>query len=362
MSRLLRLASLALAALLLAPDASAQGCNISGNRFVDLSPQQPVPGGTASISYSFVSVGGGPCPAVEVGHYLSTDQYFSDDDILLGTDMLPASQDQTNLSGGGTVTIPADTPRGGYAILAVADHLDVVAETNEVDNVDFGRFTVGGSASSPDLLVDNTDLDETQAPPGGRVSFDYTVFNAGPTAAQEVEMGYFLAAIGAPPSDWVLLEDENVGDIGGNDSDDEGDEVTIPLNTAPGMYAIEICADYRNRIEEEDETNNCRGAGRITITGGTAGESDPISSALHLVASPNPASALVRLSYALTGQVPVRLVVSDVLGREVLVIEGARGAGVHTETFDTAAWAPGIYLARFAAGEATAALTLTVAR
>ena len=358
-----RLLFLAFAAILAAPSASAQGCNIASSGGVRLSDIRPAPGQQITVSHVFVSVGSGPCPSVEVGHFLSTDDYLSDDDVLLGTVTLPASQPQSNLPASGTVTIPVGTPRGGYVMLAVADYTDAVPDDVQGDNVmRGGDFTIGGDLNGPNLTIATASLDETTAAPGGRVSFDYGVQNQGRSGVGDVRIGFYLRPINAPPSEWIPLGSETVGNVEAGETENENEEVTIPQTVPPARYALLVVADDGNAIEEFNETDNVLGAGLITITGNTAGESEPRVSVLSLAVSPNPAGASIRLAYALAEARTVRLVVSDALGREVAVVEGMRASGVHTEALDTAAWAPGVYVARLVAGAETAVQMLTVAR
>ena len=59
----------------------------------------------------------------------------------------------------------------------------------------------------------------------------------------------------------------------------------------------------------------------------------------------------------------VRVVVTDVLGREVAVlVDGERMAGAHEASFDTGRLAPGVYVVRLSAGAETAVQRVTVAR
>lgn len=359
-----RLLLFALAVLLAAPSASAQRCNIAGNSGATLSAIRAQPGQTFTVSYNLISVGDGPCPEIEVGHYLSTDRYFSADDVLLGTTTLPPSQPQSNVPGSGQVTIPAGTLRGGYAVLVVADHLNQVPEISEGDNVEFGRLTIGGDLSGPDLTVIRGVLEDATAAPGDRISFAYSVENRGQTDAQEVVMGYYLVRrnSGQTPPPVTELGRETIGNVEAGEIENESEQVSLPPDLAPGQYNVAVEADYDNLIEESDETNNGFGVGILTVTANTAEEAEPGASALSLAASPNPASASVQFTYTLTEARTVRVSVVDALGRTVTVIDGVRGAGVHTEALDTAAWAPGVYVARLAAGRETAVQTITVTR
>ena len=282
--------------------------------------------------------------------------------MLVGTATLPASGPQTNVSGSGEVTVP-ELGRGGYSILVVADPEDAIPEDGQGNNINFGKLTVGGDLSGPNLVIVSASLEDATAAPGGRVSFDYAVNNRGQSDVGDVTIGFYLVRRNTgPPSQITPLGSEVVGNVEAGETEDESEQITLPSNLEPGQYNFLVEADFGNAVEESDETDNIASAGILTVTGATAGEATPGASALSLAASPNPVGGSVRLSYTLTEASPVRLVVSDALGRTVAVVEGARGAGTHAEALDTARWAPGVYVARLAVGGEAAVQTLTVAR
>jgi hypothetical protein len=78
---------------------------------------------------------------------------------------------------------------------------------------------------------------------------------------------------------------------------------------------------------------------------------------------PNPASASTRLAWTLPAESPVRLVVSDLLGRERAVpADGLYPAGVHSVTLDVSSLPPGLYLCRLEAGPRAATVRMIVRR
>ena len=68
--------------------------------------------------------------------------------------------------------------------------------------------------------------------------------------------------------------------------------------------------------------------------------------------APHPIRGATRLRFVLGTASDVRLEVLDVLGRSVLAVGGAYGAGEHAVALDGAALAPGAYVVRLAAGGA----------
>ena len=96
----------------------------------------------------------------------------------------------------------------------------------------------------------------------------------------------------------------------------------------------------------------------VKVSGGTS----PSASLPSLSASPNPSRGAAALSFRLPSAQRVRLTLHDALGREVArLADGARAAGPH-RVATPAGLAPGVYLARLAAGGAVATRTLAVVR
>jgi len=88
----------------------------------------------------------------------------------------------------------------------------------------------------------------------------------------------------------------------------------------------------------------------------------PAVFALH-AAYPNPFANRATIAFDLPQPAPVRLVVYDVLGREVAVlVEGERTAGRHEVVFDGAGLPGGMYLVRLEAGAFAATQRVVLAR
>ena len=90
-------------------------------------------------------------------------------------------------------------------------------------------------------------------------------------------------------------------------------------------------------------------AGRLEAASGQAVEAMPKEYALE-AAYPNPFNPSATIRYALPEAADVRLVVYDVVGREVArLVEGKRAAGYHRVRFDGSRLASGLYLYRLVA-------------
>ncbi|HLA62821.1 MAG TPA: T9SS type A sorting domain-containing protein, partial [Rhodothermales bacterium] len=113
-----------------------------------------------------------------------------------------------------------------------------------------------------------------------------------------------------------------------------------------------------------DGTSDGLTSGRFTVVvnGATTG-TEAGASALALSVAPNPVLGSGVVRYVLPEASRVRVSVYDVLGREVAVLmDGEQGAGRYDVALDAARLAPGAYLVRLTAGEATLVRRVTVAR
>ena len=78
---------------------------------------------------------------------------------------------------------------------------------------------------------------------------------------------------------------------------------------------------------------------------------------------PNPFNPSTEIAFALPEATDVRLVVYDLLGREVArLVDGPLGAGRHAARFDAAQLASGVYLYRIEAGAFTATRRMTLVK
>ena len=113
-------------------------------------------------------------------YYLSIDGAKSAGDILLtGSRPVPGLAKNTSNSGTATVTIPTTTPVGTYYLLACADDLNAVIETDNSNCVfaNPGQVTV----TRPDLIMSTVSTNPATMvrAPGGTFSVTDATLNAG---------------------------------------------------------------------------------------------------------------------------------------------------------------------------------------
>jgi len=238
---------------------------------VTASPAAPTGGPGMSFSVTDTArntgaVGAGPSTT---RYYLSLDAVRNAGDVLLnGSRPVGALAAGTASSGTVTVTIPASTPSAAYFLLACADDLNIVPETNEANNC-------VAASTSPTVTVTLADLTETSvtmnppAPvraPGTTFSATDTAKNAGSAAAGSSTTRYYLSLDGVKDaSDTLLTGSRAVPGLLAGASQSGTATVTIPATTPLNTYFVLACADDLHVVTEASETNNCV-ASAATVT------------------------------------------------------------------------------------------------
>ena len=112
-------------------------CRPGGDGADDQSRPRPSwrPGTTFSVTDTVQNAGTGEAGASTTRYYLSLDAVKSPGDMLLtGTHSVPGLAPGASHTGTVTVTIPATTSPNSYFLLACADDLNAVTESNEGNN------------------------------------------------------------------------------------------------------------------------------------------------------------------------------------------------------------------------------------
>jgi len=233
-------------------------------------PPAPVraPGTTFSVTDTVRNAGPVPSGSSATRYYLSLDGVKNTGDTLLtgsrGVAGLAAGASQ---SGTVTVTIPAATPLDTYFLLACADDLNIVAESNEGNNC-IASATAIVTVTRPDL-VENT----VSAPPATKArgtSFPVTdtVQNVGTVASGASVTRYYLSLDAVKSAgDLLLTGSRGVPALAAGASHSGPVTVTIPTTTPPNIYFLLACADAPSTVAEINETNNCTPSSTtVTVT------------------------------------------------------------------------------------------------
>src|SRR5439155_513615 len=128
-------------------------------------PATVLDGGTFSITDTVQNTGSAAAAASTTRYYLSTTTSKSGARLLTGSRAVPSLAPSATSSGTVTVTVSAGTAGGTYFLLACADDILVVPETNESNNCKASATQV--TVSGPDLLETAVSNPPTSVTTGG---------------------------------------------------------------------------------------------------------------------------------------------------------------------------------------------------
>jgi hypothetical protein len=164
------------------------------------------------------------------------------------------------------VTVPSSTPVGAYHVLACADDLGAVPETNEADNC---------RASIALLQLARPNLVETavSSPPatiraGLTFTIADTVQNQGVVDAKASTTRYYLSLDGTRGGGDVLLGGKRPVPALAAGAFSQGAllSVTVPASTPLATYSVLACADDTSVVVETDEANCRASSSQVTVT------------------------------------------------------------------------------------------------
>ena len=244
-------------------------------RNVSLRQEEAQQGQTIRIEYEIANIGHGAAGTTNTGVYLSTNDFISTGDTLLGTFAStgsdnPGAVDFETFN----VTLPSSLGNGTYYIGVIADYDNALVERDENNN---GQGTPAGTGSgvaieivapgsNPDLVGRNVTIDRTALRPGDQTSVRFNIDNVGSGTSSNTTTGVYLSTNNFISTGDTLLATQlsSIGN-GPGGLDPEFQNVTIPSGLAAGTYYIGVLADYNAMQAETDETNNGSGSG-VAVT------------------------------------------------------------------------------------------------
>ncbi len=206
-------------------------------------------GATISVTDTTRNQGAGSAAASTTRYYLSTNNIFDAGDVMLGGRAVPALAPGASDTGTATLTIPSDAS-GSYYLFAKADGDNVVAESEEGNNLFATNITIGA-----DLVISSLTV-PSDGGAGQALTLTDTTRNQGAGAAAASTTSYYLSVDAALDGSDVLLGSRAVPALAASTSSTGSVTVTIPAGTATGTYYVFAQADAGNVVSEVSEANN----------------------------------------------------------------------------------------------------------
>ncbi len=245
-------------------DLGLSNVNLSG-------PTKLAPGDLARLDFSVLNSGG----AVDVPFKLHA--YLSQNEVLDGDDPLVAEVDiegmTTGLYGdavlpfsGMPATIPATATAGTWYVIVWVDATDVVAETNEENNLKTATsiLQIDPQASlKPDLLVDDLAVPTSGAlSQGQNLNYQLAIRNQGLADAKPFKFAAYLSTdkVLDPAGDRKITDDNTttIFSLAVDDSRSFVKAYPLPPDLPDGDYYLIVRVDSSDQIVESDESNNVR--------------------------------------------------------------------------------------------------------
>jgi hypothetical protein len=151
------------------------------------------------------------------------------------------------------------TCRQGRGLVALGLGLLLPAAGTAVAIVPFGGARVA-ARRTPDLLVSTAKSPGGRLAVGGSVTASIKTANVGKAPSKRSRTGLYLSSDTKKSRDDVLLGSVKVPTLKPYRSKLATIHGSVPPGTPPAGYRILACADYRDRVPERSERNNCRSA------------------------------------------------------------------------------------------------------
>jgi subtilase family serine protease len=220
-------------------------------------PASAAAGASFTVSSTVKNNGAIGADASTARFYLSTNATKDAGDALFAaTRAVAALGAGATSSGNTTLTIPAGTPAGAYYLLACADDLGAVAETDETNNCRASATTL--QITLPDLAITALGIPSTAVAAGGAFKITDTLKNLGTVASPASTVRYYLSDDQTKGGADIVLGSRSVASLNAGASSNGSLNVTVPASTPVGAYYVLSCADDTGAVAESNEANNCR--------------------------------------------------------------------------------------------------------
>ncbi|NOY96683.1 MAG: T9SS type A sorting domain-containing protein [Chlorobi bacterium] len=198
------------------------------------------------------------------GYYLSTDATLDGNDTLLSENIATLSSKSNKTEKNITINIPESLEYGTYYILISADNKNEFEEIDESNNTVALQFSFSAPATH-DFLVENASVAYDKNATVGNSTIQSgeslllscrQLYIGNDKTTVDLKSGYFLSTDKDLDKEDVILG-EGVSPLSANKKyEDLTLQVTIPEETASGVYYILFVSDFEDEYIETNEENN----------------------------------------------------------------------------------------------------------
>ena len=312
------------------------------------------------VNTSVQNNGTGAAGSFRVGFYLSTNNIISTSDDLIENVVVSSLSNgyYTNKS----ISVDLDNtsvPYGTYYVGVFFDDQSVVSESNENDNTVYYTPTIiYGSVGTPNLTIytgtgsDNTYLYDTTTHVLG---VNTSVQNNGTGAAGSFRVGFYLSTDNIISTSDDLIENAVVNSLSNGYYTNKSISVDLDNTSVPyGEYYVGVFFDDQSAVSESNENDNT-----VYYNSSIPVSVEDISSQIpgqYFLSQnyPNPFNPSTKISYDLSKEGMVSIMIYDMLGREVgNLVNEFKSAGRYSIEFNASNLSSGTYFYRITAGDFT---------
>jgi subtilase family serine protease len=222
-------------------------------------------GGTLSVTTAVRNAGASPsvAPASTLKFYLSDDALLDPSDLeLAAVRQIPVLTTNATSSGATTLLIPANVSAGAKFLIARADALGQVVESDAGNNTAVLPLEIGDFVDLSVTAISGAASVKAGAP----MTVSVTTRNAGITPAGPFRVTLYMSqpsGPGALPGEGVVVGFRDIPGLGTGASIGASVVVTVPAGLVPGLYALSAVADADNAIPEAAGADGATANGRV---------------------------------------------------------------------------------------------------
>lgn len=198
--------------------------------------------------------------------YLSRDLTLDSTDLTIGTDYVATVEAGIIKTETASFYLNNTLNSGNYYLIAQADSLAAIAESNENNNLLVQAIQLT-NAPKPDLWISNLSL-PTTAVIDTQLNFSYTLNNLGNSQANANYTEFYLSPDVILDQNDFYLGSDYISGIQSSTNQIESMSLQLSNTLNAGVYYLFAVSDGDNCVNEKDETNNTAYQA-ITITSST---------------------------------------------------------------------------------------------
>jgi hypothetical protein len=284
----------------------------------------------------------------DLAYFLSKDSFIGEDTFLLSEPVNPLIPGKHQSF---SRTLNVSSRPGIWYVYIFVDGSYAVAEDDEFNNL-FFPFNFVFLVSGPNLTVNNASWSYSIT---RQLDIQVKVINSGTVSAGSSVLGFYLSEDANISTGDIKLGDLPVFSFPPGAQSAKSFVVSDVGNYAPsGSYFVGVVVDETNAVAELDETDNTW-TDEIPLVFSTAVEepkrvSTPTAFKLEQN-YPNPFNLETIISYTIPSISRVRLIIFDVLGKEVVsLVDEVKQPGVYYAIFNSDHYSNGLYYYSLEAG------------